>query len=189
VHRGRHAKGNEFVALLEQNFVCAPTTIARRGAWLQALPIPAGLAFNDWYFTLMTARRFDFYYTDEVIADYRVHGANHHTSIARNRSEEASLFRLLDMIFGEVEATPLLEQQKRRAQRRVYGAQYASLADKYFGFDMDADARRCYLWALWYRPAYLGRPDLLRRLVGTLAGRTLYEASKSLARAALYSHG
>src|SRR5437667_10156716 len=64
VHGGKDYKGNEFITLLLENFVCAPTVIARREAWLQTLPVPPNLAFSDWYFNLMIARRHQFYYVD-----------------------------------------------------------------------------------------------------------------------------
>ena len=86
-HGGCDFRGNELVRLLERNFICAPAVIARREAWMQAAPVPEHLAFNDWYFTVMMARAHEFYYVDEVIAEYRVHGANHHSMIARNKTE------------------------------------------------------------------------------------------------------
>ena len=49
VHDGHDFKGNELVALLKRNFICAPSVIARRQEWIDALPVPAHLAFNDWY--------------------------------------------------------------------------------------------------------------------------------------------
>jgi glycosyltransferase involved in cell wall biosynthesis len=183
IHGGRDLKGNELIPLLARNFICAPTVIARRHTWLDALPVPEGLAFNDWYFTLMMARAGDFYYTDQVLADYRVHAANHHIRVARNRTEEASIFRLLDLIYAEAEKNPALEERKRRARRHIYASQYADLGDKYFGFRMEADARRCYLAALRQRPDLARRPDPMRRLAGTLIGRQRYELSRSAVQA------
>jgi glycosyltransferase involved in cell wall biosynthesis len=185
VHGGRDFRGNELLPLLEHNFICAPTVIARREGWLEALPVPPGLAFHDWYFTLMMARRYEFYYRHRVLADYRVHAGNLHRQIVRDRSDEASTFWLLERIFRERESDPTLEARKRRARRRVYGAQYLTLARKYLALRMDGDARRCYLLAVRYRPRYLARPDVARQLAGTLMGRRPYELTKSLARAAL----
>jgi hypothetical protein len=189
VHGGQDFKGNELVRLLERNFICAPTIIARREAWQTALPAPQSLAFHDWYFTLSIARRYDFYYVDRVLADYRVHSGNLHTRIARDKSEERSIFWLLDRIYNQVEKTVELEAAKRRARRRVYGAHYLTLADKYFGFEMDADARRCYIQALRHRPQYVLRADVMRRLIGTFIGRKGYELSKSIVRSMISSRG
>ncbi len=185
VHAGRDFKGREFEPLLEENFICAPTVIARREAWQRAGPAPVGLAFHDWYFTLMMAREFDFYYVNRVLAEYRVHAANLHSRIVQDRSEEWSIFWLLNRLFEEREKTPELEEQKQAARRRAYGAQSLTLANKYFGFGMDADARRCYLRAVRCRPGYLLRPNVMRRLAGTFVGRKTYERSKALAKRAL----
>ena len=116
-HQGADFKGNEFVSLLEKNFICAPTTIARREAWHKVLPIPAGLAFNDWYLNIMMARTHEFYYIDRVLADYRVHPANHHTKVVRDKTEEASIFWLLDKVYGEREDSEDLEQDKASSKR------------------------------------------------------------------------
>jgi glycosyltransferase involved in cell wall biosynthesis len=178
-HGGRDFMGNELVRLMEKNFICAPSVIARREAWLKALPAPEWLAFNDWYFTLMMAREYEFYYLDCVLAEYRVHSQNHHHKVVLNKSEEPSIFWLLDRIFNEPEKNPMLEEQKRQARRRIYGAQYLDMANKYFGCGYDADARRCYLQALWHSPANSFDLGILRRLIGTIAGRKIYEASKS----------
>ena len=69
-------KGNELTRIREKNYICAPTVVARREAWMSAWPVPDGLAFNDWYFNVMLARRYEFYYVNKVLADYRVHPAN-----------------------------------------------------------------------------------------------------------------
>jgi glycosyltransferase involved in cell wall biosynthesis len=181
-HGGRDYKGNELVRLMEENFICSPTVIARREAWLPTLPVPGGLAFHDWYFTLMMARAHDFYYLNQVLAEYRVHPGNLHSRIVSDGSEEASIFRLLDRIFAETEKTPELEMAKRRARSRIHGAQFLTLATKYFGLGMYGEARRCYLRAIGERPAYLLRPLVLRRLAATLVGRRIYERAKALVK-------
>jgi glycosyltransferase involved in cell wall biosynthesis len=185
VHVNGDYRGNEFVRLLEDNFICSPTVIARREAWQYALPVPEHLAFHDWYFTLMMARKYDFYYVNEVVAEYRVHPGNHHTRVVRDKSEEASIFWLLDRIYGEREEDPILEREKFRARRRVYAAQYLTLGTKYFGCQMYEDARRCFLRALWFRPRYVLRPDLLRWLVATWIGHERYEWTKKLVRSVI----
>jgi glycosyltransferase involved in cell wall biosynthesis len=185
VHGRADFKGNELVSLLADNHVCAPTAIARREMWHQALPIPDGLAFNDWYFNVMMARRCEFYYVDRVLADYRVHAANHHMRVVRDRTEESSTFSVLDRVFREEELSADLEKSKRRARARIYARQYLTLADKYFGVGMNADARRCYLTAARYRPSYLLKPGVLRRSAATLVGRERYESGKALLKGRL----
>ncbi|MBI1747545.1 MAG: glycosyltransferase [Acidobacteria bacterium] len=187
VHGGRDCKGNEFLRLLADNFICAPTVIARRQAWQAALPAPAGLAFNDWYFTLMIARQWEFYYIDRVLADYRVHAMNHHTQIVKNRSEEGSIFELLDRLYGQKEKDPKLERQKQKGRRRIYGVHYLAQANKYFGFHMDREASRCYLQAARHDPICLLHGENIRHWAATLIGRKGYEFLKSLARLRLRS--
>jgi hypothetical protein len=181
-HGGRDFKGNELVRLLEHNFICAPSVIGRRSAWLEAAPVPEHLAFNDWYFTVMMARAHEFYYVDEVLAEYRVHGANHHSVIARNKTEEASIRWVLDRVFASAESDPEIERTKRAARRRIYGAQYLEMADKYFGWSHERDARRCYVAALRYRPTYLANSGLLRRLTATCIGLPRYDRLKFAVR-------
>jgi glycosyltransferase involved in cell wall biosynthesis len=185
VHGHADFKGNELVGLLEQNRVCAPTAIARREMWHQALPIPEGLAFNDWYFNVMMARRCEFYYVDRVLADYRVHASNHHMRVVRDRTEESSILSLLDRVFSEVESSKDLEDSKRKAKSRVYARQYLTLADKYFGMDMYSDARRCYWASLKTRPSYLLDAVVQRRLAATIIGRGSYELSKRVVKGIL----
>jgi glycosyltransferase involved in cell wall biosynthesis len=184
-HAGRDFKGNELVRLLEENFICSPTVIARREAWQQTLPAPEGLAFHDWYFTVMMARRWDFYYRHKVIADYRVHAGNWHTAIVRSGKEEPSIFRLLGQVFASREADAALEHRKQRARRRIYASHYWTLANKYFGVHMNGDARRCYLLTVLSRPGYLLRPGLQRRLAATIFGRSGYEAGKAVVKSAM----
>ena len=182
VHGNADFKGNEFIALLQRNFICAPTLLARREAWMSAWPIPDGLAFNDWYFNIMLARRYEFYYVDKVVAEYRVHGANHHGKIIRDRSEEISIIQLLDRVFSEEEEDKLLEKEKRTHRRSIYAMQYLDFADKYFGFEMNRDARRCYWRAFSLNPRLLLRRGLFRRFCASFVKRQRYEACKQWLR-------
>ena len=175
VHDGQDFHGNEFVHLLQQNFICAPTIIARRHVWERCLPVLDGLAFHDWYFTLMMARQCNFYYIHQVLADYRIHANNMHTHIARNKTEEASIFRLLDKVYNEKELYTSLEVQKQKARHRIFGTHYLTLGDKYFGNQYSMDAQRCYLAALRHQPKYLFNFGLMRRLTATYLGQSRYE--------------
>jgi hypothetical protein len=173
------------VRLLELNCICAPTAIARREIWQRALPVPDGLAFNDWYFNVMMARMCDFYYVDYVLADYRVHSHNHHMKIAQDKTEETSIFSVLERVFNEVESSVSLQDAKCDARNRIYSRQYLTLADKYFGFGLDRDARRCYLNAIRHYPAHFFNVGLQRRLAATIVGRQRYESGKALMKTAL----
>lgn len=171
-------KGNELLRILVKNYICAPTVIARREAWMAAWPVPDGLAFNDWYFNVMLARRHEYYFVNQVLADYRVHSQNHHHKVVLNKTEEPSVLWVLDKVYGETEADAALEQAKRAARDRVYGSQYLDFAEKYFGARMNADARRCYWEALRRQPRLIFRSGIARHLLATLVGRGIYDAAK-----------
>jgi glycosyltransferase involved in cell wall biosynthesis len=179
-HQGRAFHGNELVPLMEENFICAPTVIARAECWRAALPVPEHLAFNDWYFTLMMARRWAFYFLPDVIAEYRVHGTNFHSRIALDGSEERSVRWLLDRLFAEPEADPALEAAKQAARGRIVASQRVSAAEKYFWFGDYAAARRCYLEALRADLEHTVSARVLRHLLATFLGRNRYEQLKRL---------
>jgi glycosyltransferase involved in cell wall biosynthesis len=179
-HGGKDFHGNELVAILEENFICAPTTCGRREAWLDLLPIPEHLAFSDWYFSVNMARKYAFYYANRVIADYRVHPENMHRRTILDRTEEKSIFWMLDTVYSQVEPDPALDAAKRRARKRVYASHYLNLGNKYFGLKMDSDARRCYSRVLRYRATKLLDPVFFRRFLGSNIGHRAYEQGKEL---------
>ena len=179
-HGGKDFKGNELIPLLKKNFICAPTVLARREAWMEAWPVPDGLAFNDWYFNIMLARKWEFYYVSEVLADYRVHAAQHHTRVASDGSEERSVIWILDRVYAEKEVDPALEAAKQRAKSEVYGAQYADFATKYFGHADQANSRRCYVQAIRHDRRHARDPRIVRQLLATLIPRSMYERAKRM---------
>ncbi len=171
-------KGNELLRILVKNYICAPTVIARREAWMAAWPVPDGLAFNDWYFNVMLARRHEYYFVNRVLADYRVHSQNHHHKVVVNKTEEPSVLWVLDKVFREAEVDPALERAKQAAKAGIYASQYLDFAEKYFGVSYNSDARRCYLEALRRRPQWLFRPGVARHFLATLMGRGIYDVAK-----------
>jgi glycosyltransferase involved in cell wall biosynthesis len=179
--RGRPARGDEYLALLEENFVPAPATMARREAWLSALPLPLELNFCDWYVTLEIAMRWEFCFVDDVLAEYRLHNSNFHRLMTRDKRGEETALRVLNKHFSN----GLREDEKRQVKGKVYGAHYLNHADKYFGNTMNAEARRCYLQALRHRPRWVFRPGILRRLAATFVARRHYESAKRWVKASL----
>jgi glycosyltransferase involved in cell wall biosynthesis len=181
-HDGKDFKGNELIPLLKKNFICAPTVVARREAWMEAWPIPTGLAFNDWYFNVMLARRWTFYYVSEVLADYRVHGTNHHTTIASDGTEEKSVLWLLDKVYREKERDATVERAKQRAKKEVYASQFLDFAVKYFGYADSKNSRRCYLAAIRAKPGLISNPQVVRQLLASFVPRPIYEKVKRVLR-------
>ena len=147
---------------------------------MSAWPVPDGLAFNDWYFNVMIARSWEYYYVHEVLADYRVHAANHHSKIAVNKTEEPSVLSVLNKVYSERERDTAIEKAKRQVRHRVYASHYLDFAEKYFGARLNADARRCYGQAIRRQPQFLLRPGIARRFAATLVGRSLYEHCKRM---------
>ncbi len=181
VHGADDFKGNEFISLLRLNHICAPSVLARREAWMSAYPIPDGLAFNDWYFNIMLARKWEYYYISDVIADYRVHDSNWHTKVSKDKTEETSTFALLDRIYSEIEIDPSLEKQKRIAKKTIYAAHYQMFADKYFGHAMYEDARRCVKRALQLQPSLILQRRVLKRFMATFVLRARSARSRASA--------
>jgi hypothetical protein len=142
-----------------------------------------GSALDDWYLEVMAARICDFVYVSDVLADYRVHGLNLHARTTLARSDEPFVEWFLNKVFDEKEHRPQLETQKQTARKDIYAGQYLTLARKYFGLGMLADARRCYLRAIRSRPPLLFQADVVRQLTGTFLGARRYERLKRLLRA------
>ncbi|HEY3824909.1 MAG TPA: glycosyltransferase [Bryobacteraceae bacterium] len=182
-HNGKDYKGWELVELLAKNFVCAPTMIVRREFFIRHLPVPPNLAFSDWYFTVYIARETQFYYVNSVLADYRVHPGNMHSRIFLDKSEERSIFWMLDQVYGSKERNAELQEQKLRARQQVYGSHYFTLAEKYFGAFMTNDARRCYWEGLKRQPSHFFSRGIIRRFAATLIGRNTYERVKAISKA------
>jgi glycosyltransferase involved in cell wall biosynthesis len=164
-HGGHDTFGDEYLAVLQENFVSAPTVIARREAWDAALPIPDGLGFSDWYLTLRIARVFPLYFCSDVLAEYRLHTSNRHRQMVRDYSEEKTILRLLDQAFSETDHAT----EKKAKHTQIYAIHSARLGDKYFGQGMYADARRCYLRAARMMPRTMLNAGLLRRFAATFS--------------------
>jgi glycosyltransferase involved in cell wall biosynthesis len=181
-HGGRPFCGWGLLDILRNNYICAPATLGRREAWQRHLPIWPGMAFNDWYFNVLIARDYELAYVPDVVADYRVHGTNHHSRIVLNRTEEPSMRRVLDWVYAHPEENAKAERAKQAAKAAIYAGHFLDWAEKYFGVGYDTDAWRCYREAFRRKPTLLFRPGPLRRALGLLLGRSRYESVKRLFR-------
>src|SRR5262245_52553765 len=172
---GRPTSGDEFFPLLMENFIPAPSTLMRREALLPLLPIPSRFRFLDWYLTTGVAQTWDCCYVDAVLADYRVHSGNMHRAMVLDRTGEATSLQILDRLFAE----DVRREEKAHWRQSVYSRHYLTYADKYFGFEMNADARRCYWQAVRRQPSLVLDTGVVRRLAATIVGRTVYESAKA----------
>jgi hypothetical protein len=166
---------------LKKNDLPAPTVLARRDAWRLGLPIPSNFQFNDWYLSLCIAEHHLIYFVDEVLAEYRIHADNMHSTMVRDRWAEPIIMEVLARFLD----SPGRREEKRRYRNEIYATQYRQLADQYFWFDLLADARRCYWEAIRRRPDRYIRLDVLRRLIGTYIGRQRYDRLRDFANLAI----
>src|SRR6516164_1754392 len=165
---------DRFASMLERNFVTAPTILGRTSHWLRAIPIPAGMNFCDWYMNLTMAETAPVVVIDKVVADYRVHPLNMHTTKVHDRMGERVTLQVLDRFLYN---SPRSAELAPRA-RAMMALHYAEWGNKYFGARMDADALRCYRAALRLDPGQCGRGPFMQRYIGLLVGRRTYDRVK-----------
>lgn len=175
---GRSAKLNELIPLLLNNYIPAPTIIAKREAWQDALPVPHGYSFCDWYLSLGIAKRWEFFYLDKVLASYRIHSQNMHRTMIRDKMGERITFLVLDKILND----PEFVERTQVFKNQIYGTHYLNLGDKYFGYQMNEDARRCYIQAIRYQAQLLFNGAVMRHFLGTILGNQIYQLSKAIVK-------
>ena len=165
-HNGRDFKGNEFLRLLQRNFISGSTVLGRTEAWRKALPLPEGLSFPEWYCAIQMARHTDFYYVNQAVADHRVADA---PPVSHLKVEETSVFWILNQVFNQTEVNYELQRAKQKARSKIYALQYRSFGDRYLASGMYSDARRCYFRALTAHPLSI-KIDMLRRMYVAFSG-------------------
>ncbi|MEY3051138.1 MAG: hypothetical protein RLY31_923 [Bacteroidota bacterium] len=175
-------QGNEFRALLNRHYICAPSMLGRRAAWEAALPYPerlkSGLA--DWFLTLEMAYCWEFRFVPKALAKYRVHGSGMHHAFLLNGHGERNMRHILDHFTGPAYAPAMTVGDRRR----LYAQHYRHYATGYFGIGKSADARRCYRTAWRYQRRYLAEPRFAWLLLGSLLGRKHYDRLKRIVRSA-----
>jgi hypothetical protein len=114
---------------------------------------------------------------DKIVADYRVHPLNMHTTKVRDGMGERVTLQVLDRFLynspRSAEFAPLANA--------ILALHYADWGDKYFGARMDANASRCYRAALRFDPTEWWKGRFMHRYIGLLFGRTIYERVKRIA--------
>lgn len=164
-----------FADLLRNNFVTAPTLLARTRFWRKAHPIPKGMDFCDWYIDLVMAEVAPVVVLDRITADYRVHPMGMHLTKVRSgmgeRVTREVLHRFLDVGPRASELT--------KVARTVRAGHAKDWGDKYFAARMHRDALRCYWEALLLKPVVALDAGTMRRIAGIVIGRDRYEAMKA----------
>lgn len=161
--------------ILLDYFIPAPAIVARREAWQTALPLAEDLIFCDFDLSLnMLSAHWELAYTPRVLAKYRIHDGNiHTTSFGKQRRGEQSIMKSIGSLF---ERTQLLTPEEKSA---VVKARYLDFGDSYFGLGYMADARRCYWKGLDSRmlPAHKA---YWRRYMASFFGKKTYGKSKAI---------
>jgi len=169
-------RGDEFRALLEQNYVSSAATLVRREAWRLVLPWTVNLGPGDWWGHLKIARRWPLCYVPRIVADYRVHAESMHVHYQRSIEGEAVINLILDDMFSE----PDERLPPPRERLRVRAGHWRELAFGYIAQRRYADARRLLRAALRLHPILLKDGMFVRQLVATHVGYERYVAWKRM---------
>jgi hypothetical protein len=168
---------NEFIEILKEYYINAPTIMFRREAFASTLPMPSELKnFIDFYMSLKVLKNGKAYYLNQPMAYYRIHNSNGHKQVIRNGTNvEVTEFILRTMILDN----PGI---KEKAKRRIIGINYFRIANDYFGVRMFNEARKYYLKAGKIEPAYLFNFLFLKRLLSVMMGYSIYIKTRKLVR-------
>lgn len=167
---------DRFRAMLTRHFVTAPTILGRTSHWRRAIPIPTGMNFCDWYMNLIMAEKAPVVVLDVITADYRVHPLGMHATKVRDGMGERITREVLQRFLVD---TPRHVELAPYALG-IRAGHAADWGNKYFGAGMDADALRCYREAVGLSPDLFLRGKFAHRMLGLMAGRTIYERIKRL---------
>ncbi len=75
--RQQKTSGDVFLELCQRNFLCVPTVIVRREALDYAGGFDVRLrSLEDWVCWTKISRKYRFHYIDDILVQYRVHGAS-----------------------------------------------------------------------------------------------------------------
>jgi tetratricopeptide (TPR) repeat protein len=178
-HADRDAEGDEYLSLILDNCIPAPTVIARNEVWREVLPIPNWFTYasvSDWFLHLRVARTHALYYRAQTLASYRKHPGNMHMQPANAMDVEKTIIGTLDLIFSE----PDRAAEKAKLKSIAYSHGWLNVAHRYFAAGQYGNAQRCYTRALRYRPAILAERAGLRHLLNAIIGPQGYERVKRL---------
>lgn len=164
--------------LLSDYLICAPALIARKKAWVLALPLPESLLYCDFEMALFMATQWEFRYLPEVLAQYRLHTQNMHSLAIRNRRAEASIF---DTIQRFQQRFPKL--LKHTDWDFICRQRYLQFGDQYFGAGERVDAQRCY----WLGKAYQKFDQgYFRRWLATFIPISIYDSLKKIVKGLIH---
>lgn len=169
---------NEFVDILNEYYINAPTIMFRKAAFAKAFPLPGYLIekrnFIDWHISAIVLHTGKAYYIHEPIAFYRLHAANNHVAIIYDLNAEHVTRYVLNYF------VPSNEQISYWRKRKIFADNYFILAERYFGVHMFSDAKRTYKMIAKYYPPYFLKKEFLKHFLGSYLGTGGYNAFKKL---------
>lgn len=167
---------NEFVDILNEYYINAPTIMFRKAAFKKAFPLPGYLVekrnFIDWHISLIVLHFGKAYYIHEPIAFYRLHPKNNHVAIIYDLNAEHVTRYVLNYF------VPSSERISYWRKRKIFADNYFILAERYFGVQMYADAKRTYKMIAKFYPPYIFNTEFLKHLMGSYLGKGGYHAVK-----------
>ena len=93
---GKPKSGDLFSSLLGSNYICGQSMILKANLAREIQSDPGVVYLNDYKFMLELARKCDFYFINEPLVQYRIHGDN---SISKNRDQwKMDAFRLSSFV-------------------------------------------------------------------------------------------
>lgn len=165
-------KSSLFNALFRDYLICAPAILARKEAWALALPLPEHILYCDFELAVHIATQWEFKYLPEVLAQYRLHTQNMHSTAIRHRRAESSI---LDTIQRFQQKFPNILNTAEWAN--IYQQRYLQFGDQYFGTGDTQEARRCYcMGKVWLK----FRTGYFRRWLATYLPMPWYNSLKKM---------
>jgi len=168
---------NEFMDILKEYYINAPTIMFRREAFAKALPLPPQLRnFIDFYTSLKVLETGKAYYVNESMAYYRLHSANGHKIVVQNKNnEEVTEYILQSLIMMK----PSINSN---IKNNIAAINYFRLGNDYFGAKMFRDAKKYYLKTVSFQPSYIFNSLFIKRILSVMLGHKVYSKTKNLVR-------
>ncbi len=129
----------EFVHILRNYYINAPTVMFRRTAFEKVLPMPVHLTnFIDLYISLSVLQKGKAWYIHQPIAYYRIHNTNMHRQQVSNKMGETVTKFIMQTFVQDNTKLP------SKFKKELMAHNYFVLGEKYFGVGLWNDAKRLY---------------------------------------------
>ena len=139
----KQKSGNIFLELVKDNYICGQSMVLESNI-AKAIQFDSSLVYaNDYKFMLEVAKKYDFYFIDEPLVKYRIHGDN---SIHKGKKFwEKDIFKITKYILQEY-ATDIPVLMKARLYNRIgqylYKRSHLQYATKFLGCSVAMNYRK-----------------------------------------------